>query len=378
MSAFADIGNASFAPPGLAGIGAAAGAAQRGVAGQVTPNLQQLNDPAFQAKFQAAADAGYFGQPAWLTGINNEVNAAFQTNNNQGYDDAYNQSMAVARGNIQQQIGNALAEINQRQGIANQGLAQLPGQINQNFTQAQQGVQSDVAAMNAQEAAIGGAGTNGTFNPGDAAAQPGLAAIAASNAGAQSGVPVLKLAFDNAFSNQRQTVNDQGQQQLNDLQQKAADRQVQLQQSMMDDKNSMTRSLIIQHYQDQAAQTKAAQAAAAKQGAAAAKAVAAAPPGITAAGGKAIIKYTPDIAANIKSQQGTHANTAYHEALATFQEIQQKFPTPTAKRTDKAYAGQYKLYQQGVKATKKATQLLAKKWPKQSAALNVAAADAGL
>lgn len=308
MSALSDIATKAPATPPLPGLG------KPGWADDPN-NPASLKNPAMIARFQAMADAGFFGQPSWLSDINNEVESAYG-NNNQAYDGAYAQAMQGARANITQQIGHALGEINARQGTANQGLQALPGQYQGTFDRATAGVNSDLASMNAAETqANAGQAGGATFSPGNAAAQPGLAAIQASNAGAQAGIPVLQMSFDNAFSKQRQDVQTQGDQQLSDLDQKEAEHNASLAESLSQSKAETTKSLILQHYQQQAADTKAAQTAAAKQAAAAVKAFAQQPAGVTPNGGKVLVKNMPDLAASIKAGQSGRASSAYADAM---------------------------------------------------------------
>lgn len=376
MASLADWGLAPQSPAPTSGLGAPGW--------QNDPsNPNNPNSADFQSRFAKAADSGLFspgGVPPWLTAINQQVSQAYG-NNNQAYDGAYSQAMQVARSNVQQQIGNALSEIAGRQGSANQGLQQLPGQFTQNYDQANQTVNSAVSAIKQQEASIGGAGGQSTFQPGAAAAEPGLAAIAASNAGAQSGVPVLQLAFDNAFSNQRQQTQDAGNQKVNDLNLQEAQHNASLAESLQTSKQDATRSLILQHYAQQAADDKSSQDAAAKAAGAAAaawqKVTAASKPGYNGDTGKALVKYLPDVAASIKTDQG-RTGQAYRDAYSQLQQFQATYGgRKAAGNVSKDPAQNKASLVAWDKAWNSLTGGLKKTYPKQDNAINVALYDAG-
>lgn len=322
-------------------------------------NPNSPNNPEFQAKFKQAADAGFFGPPSWLQSIDARMSEYDANNNNTAaYDQAYQQAMATARANITQQIGNALNEISTRQGATHQALGLLPGQIGANYDAARASVQQGSQAAAAAQQAAGVT----SFLPQGAEMQPGLAAIDASNAGAQAGVPVFGISLDNAFSKQRQDVQSQGDSRLADLELSAAERQASQAQQSAEARASYRQQLIDQHFAQQDKQAQSQQKTAAARRKAVQKTMAGMPAGISAKGGDIFVKNLPEDAAAVKSGQAGRASEAYQMAYSLVSTAMEADPEGK---------------DESIKATKDQLRKLMKKYPKQAAAISLALHDLG-
>lgn len=351
---------------GITGGASRLGQAITGGAQQLSPQAEfasRMQDPNFAAQFNQAADNGYFGEPAWMKQIDSEMMTF--GNNTPQYDSAYNQAMQASRSNITQAMGNALSEIANRQNIANQGLATLPGTINQNFTAAQT---SENNASQQMAAAEQNAGLH-SFLPQGAEMQPGLQAIANANAGAQSQVPILKMGLDTAFSNQRQQTQASYQDKLDSLDQTIADHNASYSASQQDKLSSIRENLIAQHFQQEGQDAKTAQANAAKYAAQQTKTAAQMTPGYSGKNGQAIVKNLPDVAAATRAAGG-RTQQAYQETIAALQNFHNQYG-------DRSAAAKVGKAAQWDAAEKKVEAALQKKYPNQSSAINIAYYDVG-
>lgn len=119
------------------------------------------------------------------------------------YADAFNASLARSRSGIEQQFQSALQDISQREGLANQAVGLLPGQVqgvydrgDANLTQAQGALDSAQQAANLT-----------SYAPASAQMAPILAARGQDLAARQADVPLLQLGTQQAFSQQRGSLN---------------------------------------------------------------------------------------------------------------------------------------------------------------------------
>lgn len=298
--------------------------------------------------------------PEMLARIEAQVQAMEAGNNTQAYDQAYSNAMAAARANITSSIGNALTEIANRQSIANQGLQQLPGQLNTIYDQAKGQVTAGADNLLAQQKASG----QSSFLSAEGSVAPGLTAMANANAGAVGAVPTLQLAFDNSFGEQRQAASASAAGSLASLDAEAAMHTADMEKDKADRMNSTRRSLVAQWYEANGYGSSDAQKVANDY---AAEVV----PGYASGNGKALVKNLPEVAAQIKDpQSGGDAYKAYNSAYQALQSFHDKF----GNRPGAKYPDEQKKWD---KAWKQLKGQFSKQFPNEGQAVNLALYDAG-
>lgn len=122
---------------------------------------------------------------------------------NVDYQAAYQAALGESQANIEAQYSAALAELANREGIANQAIDQLPGNLNAIYEPAQASMnQTSQALYQAQQAS----GLT-PFLPQGAEAAPIQAALSGALASRQADVPLLKLSAAGAASQARQSLD---------------------------------------------------------------------------------------------------------------------------------------------------------------------------
>lgn len=186
---------------------------------------------------------GWNQRPGMVNGPNPELKAYFDALNASkpqyapmdmsGYSAAFQGALNTARGNISQQLGTALADIQQSQQHAQNALGQLPGQVNAVYGQTQ-GTTNNALAQMAQ------AQRNSGMTPlMDTAAfmAPEQAAIAGSHAAQLANQPLLQQGIEQQVANRRAQAQLAAQERMGALDMQQAQFQQQL--AMMEAENRM-------------------------------------------------------------------------------------------------------------------------------------------
>lgn len=328
-------------------------------------NPENPNSADAQARFQAAADSGYFG-PTTLEQLLASDQYKAYGNNTQAYDEAYQNAINAQRANITQMFGAALADIQNRQNAGDQMIGQLPGQIKAAYAPAEQSVRDNAAAAEQAQRNSGLA----TFLPANAISQPSVTAMETSQAAHQADVPVLHQAMNTEFGKERTDVQTKQSSALADLAAKEADHAA----AQADKASEPTwmQKLLIQNFQDtqQAKAAGNAKAAAEAQKAKTALTALQAKGGtVKPSSGKAFVT-SPIVADQINAIRGGQAgrtSQAYQDAM---NQIGSQFAADTRKSAKGGTVN--------AKQMQQIYQALIKKYPKQGSAISMALYDLGL
>lgn len=115
------------------------------------------------------------------------------------YADEYQKALAASSAGIANQFHMALSDIAQREGMANQAVGLLPGQLNDVYNASGANMLNGAASLDAAQKASG----LSSFMPAGAQMTPLSAAMGENKATAMSGVPLLALAVKTQMANER-------------------------------------------------------------------------------------------------------------------------------------------------------------------------------
>lgn len=225
---------------------------------------------------------------------------------NTPYNQAYGVGMDGARSNIENMLGNAMTEINNREAGSNAALATMPGRLNDIYASSGNTVNTLAAdAANTQQNA-----NLSSFMPTGAEYAPLQAAQATSLASRQADVPLLQTGLGNMYSLQRQSAQQAHDQSLADIAAQESDNARQDAQRQQDRQWSLEdRDFAAQ--QDEAAKQEKEDAARPHFG----------QDYVGLDRGESLAGFDPQFAASIKA--GTHgkSSTAYSQAISAFRDI---------------------------------------------------------
>lgn len=120
---------------------------------------------------------------------------------------AFNQSLGASRSAIQSQLQGALQDIAHSQGLSQQAIGLMPGQLNALYGQAQGQINNDAGFLDQQ---LKGSGVLSGFTMPSQGAfmQPVQAALANTQAYNQAEVPLLQLGANDSFAKLRSQANN--------------------------------------------------------------------------------------------------------------------------------------------------------------------------
>lgn len=129
------------------------------------------------------------------------------------YADEYQRAMTAASAGIANQFHMALSDIAQREGLAQQAVGQLPGQLNQVYSAGAANMMTGAASLDAAQKASG----LNSFMGAGAQMAPLSAAMGENKATAMSSAPLLALAVKTQMANERAALEQQHQSALQSL-----------------------------------------------------------------------------------------------------------------------------------------------------------------